>query len=215
MIDGYQSNQTPNDAAGQFNAIQFIARQLLNKCSVAALVEVKACTNSGGVAAVGFVDVQPLVNQTDGYGNAIEHGTIYKLPYFRLQGGENAVIIDPQVGDIGIAVFSDVDISKVKETKKRANPGSRRRFDMADGMYFGGMLNGIPSVYVRVTSAGIDIHGPAVNLGNGGTLQKLLTEAFETWASTHTHTSAAPGSPTSVPTQALPANGKTTITKAE
>ncbi|KML48199.1 hypothetical protein VL15_30575 [Burkholderia cepacia] len=124
------------------------------------LVEVKAVTNAGSVSPVGFVDVLPLVNQLDGSDNAMPHGVIHNLPYFRLQGGANAVIIDPQVGDIGLAVIEDRDISSVKANRGPANPGSKRIFDMADGLYIGGFLNGAPSQYVQFSAAGISVVSP-------------------------------------------------------
>jgi len=160
MTDGYKGAQIPSSAASEFDTMTFVITQILNRANTATLVQIKAVTNAGGVAAVGFVDVQPLVSQVDGYGQAIPHQVVHGLPYFRLQGGANAVILDPQPGDIGIAVFANRDISAVKAKKGAALPGSRRRFDMADGMYLGGLLNGVPSQYVRFTSAGIDIVSP-------------------------------------------------------
>src|SRR5512139_7424 len=121
---GYQSNLDPTISATEYNALTFLIRQLLSKVNTATLVQVKAVTNSGGVAAVGTVDVHPLINQQDASGNAIPHGTLYGLPYSRLQGGTNAVILDPQVGDIGIAIFASRDISAAKATKGENNPGS-------------------------------------------------------------------------------------------
>src|SRR5574337_340077 len=98
---GYKGAQDPTSSTSDFNAHSFLIRQTLNQISTATLVQVKAVTNSGGVSPVGFVDVLPLVNQLDGYSNAVPHGVVHNVPYFRLQGGANAVIIDPQVGDIG------------------------------------------------------------------------------------------------------------------
>jgi hypothetical protein len=95
-----------------------------------------------------------------GDGTTVEHGTIHHCPYQRLQGGANAIIIDPEVGDLGIAIFADRDISSVMANKAQANPGSRRRFDMADGMYLGGVLNGTPSQWVRFSAAGIEMVSP-------------------------------------------------------
>ena len=86
-------------------------------CTLGTLVQVVAVTNDGGVEPVGFVDVHPMVAQVDGKGQPTPHGVIYGLPYIRVQGGSNAVILDPQVGDIGLAVFCAQDISKVKATK--------------------------------------------------------------------------------------------------
>jgi hypothetical protein len=109
------------------------------------------------------------VNQVDGAGNATPHDVLHHLPYFRLQGGSDAVILDPKVGDIGLAGFASRDISSVKSTKAQANPGSARSFDMADGVYIGGMLNGVPEQYVQFTQGGINIVSPhAVTVNAGG-----------------------------------------------
>lgn len=151
----------PAQTAGDFNRVSFLISQALAKLQTATLVKVVGVTNNGGLSPVGFVDVTPLVNQVDKQGIPTEHATIFNVPYFRLQGGANAVIIDPVVGDIGMAAFASRDISKVKSTKGRANPGSFRQYNFADGMYFGGLLNGTPSQYIQFSAAGIKIHSPA------------------------------------------------------
>lgn len=150
----------PTETQGDFNALTFLIRQILSQVSTATLVVVKACTNSGGLSPVGLVDVHPLVNQLAGNGSPTPHGTIYQVPYMRLQGGTNAVILDPQVGDIGICLFADHDISSVVVNKAQANPGSFRRFDMADGLYIGGVLNGVPAQYVQFSASGVAIVSP-------------------------------------------------------
>lgn len=152
--------QRPNSTWGEFNNMSFLVQQALAKMQTATLVRIESCTNNGELSPVGFVDVTPLVNQLDGNGNPTPHVTIYNIPYFRLQGGANAIIIDPVPGDIGVCVFASRDISKVKSTKKQANPGSYRQYSFSDGMYLGGMLNGIPTQYVQFNAAGIRIHSP-------------------------------------------------------
>jgi hypothetical protein len=147
---------TPADSADDHAAMTFMTRQLLAKMQTVTLVKVLACTNAGGVTAVGTVDVQPLVTQLAGDGTATLYAPLFKLPYFRLQGGANALILDPQVGDIGMAGFCSRDISAVKKTKAQANPGSLRKYDFADGLYVGGFLNGTPSQYVQF-AAGINV----------------------------------------------------------
>jgi hypothetical protein len=158
--DGQRGTKGAEAGLSEFNALSFLANQILSTRNVATLVQVKAVTNAGGLSPSGFVDVLPLVNQLDGAGNKTPHGVIHNLPYFRLHGGDNAVILDPQVGDIGLAVFADRDISAVKATKAASNPGSKRRSDFADGLYVGGFLNGTPSQYVQFSTAGIKIHSP-------------------------------------------------------
>jgi hypothetical protein len=152
--------------------------------------KVLSVTNDGGVAPVGFVSLQPMVNQLDGYGNAMPHGEIFNVPYFRLQGGANAIILDPQVGDIGWAGFADRDISSVKATKAQANPGSRRKFSMADAVYMGGILNGTPSQYVAFSSSGISIVSPTKISLSAPTIVLQATETIGLTAGTEITNSA-------------------------
>lgn len=111
----------------------------------------------GETGPVGFVDAINLIQQMDGNNDGIPNVPMYKLPYFRLQGGANAVIIDPKVGDIGLASFAMRDISKVKEDKTEGPPPSRREYDVSDGLYIGGFLNGAPSQYIHFLESGINI----------------------------------------------------------
>jgi len=160
------SNEGPNDSEGQYNAMVFIINSVLAGMQSASLVKVIGCTNDGGVSAVGTVDVQVLTNLQSANGVAVQHGIIYGLPYFRIQGGTNAVILDPKPGDIGAAVFCSRDISAVVAANLGnsdailANPGSQRTFDWSDGLYFGGMLNGVPTQYVQFTDSGITVVSP-------------------------------------------------------
>lgn len=158
--EGYVGTQDPESRANEFNAVEFVITQLLSKRNYTTLVQVMAVRSAGEVAPVGFVDVQIMLNQIDAAGNSMPHGIVNNVPYFRLQGGANAVIIDPQVGDIGMATFADRDISSVKATRAISNPGSKRRADIADGLYTGGFLNAAPTQYIRFTTVGIEIVSP-------------------------------------------------------
>lgn len=149
--------QRPGTSYGEYNQLAFIIGQHLSRMETVTLVRVDACTNNGGLSPVGFVDVTPLVNQIDGQANPTPHVTIHNVPYLRMQGGANAVILDPEVGDIGIAAFASRDISKVKATKAQANPGSFRQYDFSDALYMGGVLNGAPTQYVQFNAVGIKI----------------------------------------------------------
>lgn len=155
--NGFQSPQTN---WGDFNLNSFIILQWLSKMQTSMPVKVMACTNDGDLSPVGFVDVLPLVNQIDGQGDSTPHETIFNIPYFRIQGGSNAIIIDPVVGDIGICIFASRDISKVKTTKDQANPGSFRQYSFSDGMYIGGLLNGTPVQFIQFNDTGITVTSP-------------------------------------------------------
>ena len=158
--------QTPADVASEYAALQFVVESILKRVQTALPVKVVAVTTDGSVAPVGRVDVVPLVNQVSGDGTAVPHATIFNVPYSRLQGGDNAVILDPQVGDIGVCVFASRDISAVKAAPQAAvdsggaNPGSARTYNFADGIYLGGILNGTPTQFVQFHAAGIRVFSP-------------------------------------------------------
>jgi hypothetical protein len=149
----------PFSDATDFNAVQFMIAAALAKLQTVSVVEVMA-VHGGGVAPTGTVDVKVLVNLMTGNRTAIPHGTIYNVPFVRTQGGTNAVICDPVVGDIGMAAFASRDISAVKASRAAANPGSQRSFDWSDAIYVGGMLNGTPAQYVMFNVSGIEVVSP-------------------------------------------------------
>ena len=177
----------PSTLWGRYNNLRFMIQQMIAKIQTATLVQVVSCTNDGGVSPVGTVDVQILVNQINSTGNPTPHVTMYGLPYLRIQGGTNAVIIDPMAGDIGIAIFASRDISNVVSTKAQANPATYRTHDFSDGMYLGGLLNGTPTQYLQFNSSGVTIHAPEVTAQNGGTALALVNDTFFQWFSGHVY----------------------------
>lgn len=150
----------PVSSSSDVNSLEFYLTQFLNKVWTSTIVKVLSVTNDGGVSPVGRVSIQPLVNQIDSAGNLLPHGAIHDAPYFRLAGGADAVILDPKVGDIGVALFASRDISVVKNEKRESAPGSARKFSASDAIYIGVVLNGPPSQYVRFSSAGIELVSP-------------------------------------------------------
>jgi hypothetical protein len=145
---------TPWDTTHELNVICAIVRTMLARVDTMKLVKVTA-VHAGQGGAAGTVDVLPLVNQVDGFGNATPQGTVYGVPWWRLQGGTGAVVCDPVAGDIGYVVCADRDGSNVTRTKKQANPGSFRSFNVADGVYVGGILNAAPAQFVSFTTQGM------------------------------------------------------------
>jgi hypothetical protein len=202
---GYTGDAWFFDAATHFGAQSFLVKQVIAGKSFAALVQVQS-VSAGGVGLVGTVSVQPMVNQVDGLGNQVPHGTIYSLPYFRLQGGASAVIMDPSEGDIGLAVICDRDISTVKATRAVSGPGSRRRNDWGDGLYLGGFLNGTPTTYVDLTGGSVAVVTPgnvtiqaanatldaSGNLAVNGDVTMFAGTPQQVGGGTHKHTVGSP-----------------------
>ena len=188
--------QRPADDNNDLNAIDFQVRQLIGQIGTMLPVRVLAVDPPANGAAVGSVDVQPLVDQHDGAGNSVPHGPLHNLPYLRLQGGDCAIIIDPVVGDIGLAFFAQRDISAVKARGGGQNVrGSNRRHSMADGVYHGGILNGMPNHLVQVSSAGISLKSTVAIALESPT----LTHNGVDISSAHEHTSVKAGTDKSGP----------------
>jgi len=139
----------------------FIIAQLLRGVHTCDLVKVLAVRPTGG--KVGFVDVQPMTLETDTNKVVLEQAPIFNVPYMRLQGGASAVKLDPAVGDIGLAMFAERDITNIKQTAAAAAPATDRTFSTADALYIGGVLNPDPTQYVEFLpgAGGINIVSPA------------------------------------------------------
>lgn len=144
---------------------------LINKLATMTVVRVVAVDGR-------TVDIQPIVAQLDGAGNAIAHGTIHNVPIWRLQSGGMAIIVDPVIGDIGMAVFAHSDISTVKATGDAAPPGSKRRFDWADAVYLGGLFGPEATSSIRLGGGGVEIDAPTFSTTGASTIGGGATGTF-------------------------------------
>jgi len=206
--------QTPADVADDYSALVFIVQQLMGRMATCTLVRVKACTNAGGITQAGTVDLQLLVDQVAGDNTTVPAGTVFKAPYVRLMGGSNAVILDPEPGDLGICVFASRDISAIRKAPDAAltrqpspgaPPGSARSFNYADALYVGGWHNGADIMqYVQLSAAGVKVvsptaitlQAPTITLDGDviGTQGAVFTDdVVAEGTSVHTHTHLVPG----------------------
>lgn len=165
MSDTVVGQQNPGTLGTEYNVLVFVIAQLLAKMQTATIVKVISCTNAGDLSPIGRVVVQPMVFQVSSL--LIEpHGEIADVPYMRLQGGSNAVVLDPEAGDLGICVFASRDIANVKANPADvaaaggATPGSFGQFDWADAMYLTTILGGNPTQYVRFAAGLVEIVSP-------------------------------------------------------
>ena len=164
--------QQLESTATEYQALAFLWNSLMARVRTVHPVEVVA-VHGGGLGPIGTVDVKPLVSQVNGIGEGQPHGTIYGRPYNRWQGGSSAVILDPDVGDIGQLQCCDRDISNVIATLSAALPGSLRRFNFADGIYVTACLSNLtPSQYVQFVpnGGGINVVSPGTVKVNGATI---------------------------------------------
>lgn len=112
---------------------EFIVNQLIGKnINTSDWVEVVKVNEADKT-----VDVTPLVTQLSANNEAIDHAIIHDISYFRYQSSKAAVIITPSIGDKGLCVYAQNDVTGVKSAKKKAPPTSRRTFDYSDGCFIG------------------------------------------------------------------------------
>lgn len=146
----------PEDSVGGAREWEFILSRFIGRTYTATLVKVDS-VQPGGVGPVGFLNATDLIQQVDGNNQGIPNVSMLNMPYFRLQGGANAMILDPKPGDIGLAVFAQRDISELKRSKEQGPPPSLRTHDVSDGLYIGGLLNGQPQQWIHFLDSGVHI----------------------------------------------------------
>lgn len=155
MTDSNFTQQDPEDGSDEWLARQFQIDQTL--AHIRTIVQVKViAVQGGGVGKPPTVTVQPLVKIIDGQNNVTSHGQINNIPVTRIGCGNGSIIADPIVGDVGWMAVGDRDNSVVMTTAgSESQPGSRRTFDLADGIYIGKLFGDAPAQYVQFTESGI------------------------------------------------------------
>ena len=151
-----------------YNTIKYFIDGSTNELATAIPVKVVGVDAGGANSATGYVDVLPLVTFVSGADKAIQPVTLYHLPYSRIQGGSAALIIDPVVGDKGLAIFAQSDCSTVTaDTTEPQQPGSKRKHSQSDGFYIGGFLNQAPSCYLELKGSTAVLTAPGGITING------------------------------------------------
>lgn len=175
---------------------ELLIRALLLEARTAIPVKVVAVhPGQGTPPAIGTVDVQPQVQTVDGSGKLWSLATVYSAQFCRIQAGATAIVIDPAVDDIGLAVVCDRDITSVIAAAGLAGPGSARSHDISDLIYVQSVIsaqaitqyilgnaNGISIVSpntITVQGQTVDITGEQINL-NGPVAQTNGDVTLET-----------------------------------
>ena len=152
------TNARPEQSVGGAAQDKFIIQQLISNVHTMIPVEVVSISvPTDTLAPIGRCSVKILVQQIDGNNNVYSGGTVINVPYLRVQGGKNAVVLDPVVGDVGLCGFCERDISMVKRTGAEAAPNTRRQYSLNDAVYMFTMMSGTPEQFVHFKDIGIDI----------------------------------------------------------
>ena len=146
-----KGNQKPTSGNSVYNSLDMMMRNFIDaNVNTAAVVTVTGCDEPGPEGAAGYVTVKPLVAPVDNFGEAMPTAEAFQLPFLRYQAGKAAVVLDPQPGDIGLAVYTKSDSSGVGQ----GQPASNRTFDAANGFYIGGFSNQAPEIFIELNKEG-------------------------------------------------------------
>jgi hypothetical protein len=156
------SNFTAAQIAAESLRDELLIRTLIKDVRTAIPVKVIAVHPGAGTPpAIGTVDVQPLVQTVDGSGKLWKLGVTYGASFCRAQAGNTAFIVDPAVGDRGLAVACDRDISSVLASGGLAGPGSARTHDISDLVYVLSIKSAVPiTQYILANASGITLLSP-------------------------------------------------------
>jgi len=151
------SNQKAEDVSSEGNALIFAMRNMIGSYAFIDIVRIEEVDPLSET-----VTVKRLLHGLTTDNEKIDSQEIYGIPYVRLGRGSSAVVMDPEVGDIGLVAICDRDISNVKMTCTESAPGSKRMHSRADAVYVTGIasLNGKPTQYAHFHNGGIDITSP-------------------------------------------------------
>jgi hypothetical protein len=166
---------TPAQLDGLFEIFSLFVRQYLGSW-VAMLQPVE-------IVSIGennrFVNVLPLIQQFDTNGNLIQitgADTIYNIPIMHPFGTNGEISFNPAVGDKGLLIAGNFDVSNYKKTQDTSPIGSSRSFNWADGFFlpisFRDMPEGLffrnKESSVKILPELISIIAQAINLGGEG-----------------------------------------------
>lgn len=163
MVDFKKSNLVADQRLDGYQSLLFLINSVVNNINTAELVRVIAVDEEKKQ-----IDVIPIVAKPDSEGQKIEPSPIYGIKYIEWQYGTNAIIATPVINDIGLMVVCTKDVSSIES----GLVGSYRRYNLADGIYFGGLcgFNQTPTQFIKFDENGIEITSPTALTVNAQTM---------------------------------------------
>lgn len=191
--------------------------------------------------ATGLADLQPVVQVVGGDGAARPLPAVPACRVLFPSGGGDAgwhLTFDLQPNDTGLLLASSVCVSQWMEAAdESAAPESARRGSLSDGFFIPaklpktlphddpeGLSVGQAGARLHVSAAGVvTVEAGDVRLGASSATSAVVLETaltsflgtLKTWLDAHTHTSAAPASPTSPPIAPSPSSSGLGATKVK
>jgi hypothetical protein len=184
-IDRYNALQQLDAHQAQAYVIMALLRSTVRTAELVVVDSVDADAKT--------IQCTPLVLDVTTGGVSVSQSPIYGVPYFRVQGGTSAVIIDPRPGDIGLVVVASRDTSAVIAAGgAAAAPATDRAYSTADAFYVAPFLNGTPTQYIEFAPDGGGIR--IVTPGQLDITASKVTHNGSDIGATHTHGGVTAGS---------------------
>lgn len=164
MTDRSPGRVLRDDAYGRRNGIDYLIRQIIFG-DLRAILPVQVISVD---AQSRRLVVSPLINQVTPDNQDVEHTSLHDIPYGYEQAGECVIQIDPQPGDIGVAVCSYRDISRLKASQKAGTPPTMRCYAWEDAIYLRTLWTAnAPQHVISVAPSGISLTSPQPITVNG------------------------------------------------
>jgi len=106
--------------------------------------------------------IEPLNYGVAVDGSPLAPPLIYSVPAMSTRGNNAGLIIEYAVGDKVVVGFCQRDITNIKKDWTLSKPNSYRKFSLSDGVIINYINNTLPTIFVKVTSAGIEINAPSL-----------------------------------------------------
>ncbi len=142
-----------------YNAVEYMVRRIVSEMvETSDIVNIDSADQNGDTGPGGYASATPLVCQTDGFGNAIPAVSVPQMKFYRPQAGKAAIIMDPQPGDKGLAIYPKRDSSGITVGENSPKqPSSFRSFSQADGVVLSGILGETPEIWLHLNPVSGDI----------------------------------------------------------
>ncbi|HDU4605131.1 TPA: hypothetical protein RFT49_003078 [Klebsiella aerogenes] len=149
------TKQSPENSSCHGNAVLALIAEASKGNVFADIVIVKEVGN-------GSLTVLPLVSGTNASGGEIKNQSVYDIPFIQYQAGNSSVKMTPRIGDIGLVIACDKDITNVRKSKKGGPAPTQRQHSYSDAIYITAIasLNGEPTEFAEFTGNGITIKSP-------------------------------------------------------
>jgi hypothetical protein len=172
-----ETTMMAHNSSSDANALAFMFRKLMSESKFIELVTVEEVD-----AEAKTCKVKPLIIPVAASGVPIDVQPVSDIPYFRLQMGGSAIVINPKVGDMGLMLICDENTTGVLAGKSAATASTGQQHSRQFGIYLGGvaLLNGEPTEYIEFTGSGINIVAPnGVNIDGEVTTTGTITASGE------------------------------------